>query len=132
MDKGAYLLIMKLKGQAISIGRLGLLEFSSGYFVYVGSAMNGLRARVSRHRKQKKKLHWHIDYLLRKAELIRVLEFPSNKRQECELSHKLRHIAHSELKGFGASDCKCNSHLYFFSKLPDIEKLEALLCGRKA
>ncbi|HSF57479.1 MAG TPA: DUF123 domain-containing protein [Candidatus Binatia bacterium] len=46
------------------MGKLGDAVFPAGTYVYTGSAMKGLAARVKRHCSRKKKIHWHIDYLL--------------------------------------------------------------------
>ena len=47
------------------IGRWGRLNVRPGYYVYVGSALGagGVLARVSRHCREPKSKHWHIDYL---------------------------------------------------------------------
>ncbi len=118
MKTGAYLLILKVKAQNLVIGALGELDFKSGYYVYVGSAMNGLKARLDRHRSKHKRMHWHIDYLLDKAELVEILSFPDKLKRECEFSRKVSETADSEVKDFGCSDCSCNSHLYYFRSFP--------------
>ena len=46
------------------IGRLSELDFPAGLYVYTGSAKRNLDARVARHIRRDKPLHWHIDYLL--------------------------------------------------------------------
>ena len=64
--KGTYCLIIELKKSIkTKIGALGKIEFMPGYYVYVGSAMNSIESRVKRHLADDKKLHWHIDYLLK-------------------------------------------------------------------
>ena len=66
--KGSYLLIIKLQDdKKILVGKLGKIAFKKGYYVYVGSAMNGLEQRLQRHLRSQKKFHWHIDYLLNQA-----------------------------------------------------------------
>ena len=65
---GAYILLTHLaQGEEIEVGRLGTFLFCRGEYAYVGSAMGGLDARVARHLRAEKKLHWHIDYLLERA-----------------------------------------------------------------
>ena len=84
--KGCYCLIISLKDiQTIKIGKLGIIKFKKGCYVYVGSAMNSLEARLKRHLSDDKKLHWHIDYLLRKSEITDII-YNENKKVECELS----------------------------------------------
>jgi Uri superfamily endonuclease len=50
------------------VGALGTLVFSPGRYIYVGSALNGIEPRVSRHLRTNGghlgSIHWHIDYLL--------------------------------------------------------------------
>jgi Uri superfamily endonuclease len=114
-DKGAYLLMIGVsKDTSIRVGALGRIMFRKGSYVYVGSAMNSLSARISRHLRKEKKIKWHIDHLLnsRFAKVKEVLEFPSQKRFECVLSRKVRQRAVSSVPKFGCSDCKCRSHLY--------------------
>ena len=113
--KGCYCLIIRLNEDCkLKIGkRLGEIEFKKGYYVYVGSAMNSLESRINRHLSTDKKLHWHVDYLLKKAEITDVIYNESTKKVECELSQYI--AAQSEgVENFGSSDCNCESHLYHF------------------
>lgn len=113
--KGNYFLILKLtERQEISIGKLGILSFTKGFYTYVGSAMNSLESRISRHLRDGKKNHWHIDYIVDKAEILEIILCETTKNVECRLSESLA----SEFKaipGFGCSDCNCSSHLFFDS-----------------
>ncbi|MGZ7049923.1 MAG: GIY-YIG nuclease family protein, partial [Methanobacterium sp.] len=60
-----YCLLINLNVDSeISVGKLGKLNFKKGFYVYVGSALNSIDARIKRHLKNDKKLFWHIDYLL--------------------------------------------------------------------
>lgn len=97
----------------IKIGKLGRLDFKKGYYVYVGSAMNGLESRLKRHLSNKKKMHWHVDYLLKKSEITDIIYNESEKKIECELSQYISSKT-SNIEGFGCSDCECDSHLYYF------------------
>ena len=69
--KGCYCLIINLdKNSEIRIGRkLGKIKFKKGTYVYVGSAMNSLESRLKRHLSDEKKMHWHIDYLLKESKI---------------------------------------------------------------
>lgn len=110
--KGTYLLFMNLeKNLKIKIGKLGIFNFPKGTYVYAGSALNSLEARIKRHLSKKKKMHWHIDYFLKKAKIIDVTKIPSNKKTECKIANKIKGkiIANK----FGSTDCKCRSHLFF-------------------
>lgn len=116
--KGAYCVIAYLpKSRRIRVGSLGTCEFLPGVYVYVGSAQTGIEARVKRHAARKKKVRWHIDYLMAHAEAISAISVPcSSKEVECSIA---RAISASEgaatpFKGFGSSDCGCESHLVYF------------------
>lgn len=51
-----YCLLIELKSaQKIKVGKLGVFEFPQGYYIYTGSAMNNLNARIARHFSKKKK-----------------------------------------------------------------------------
>ncbi len=124
--KGCYCLIIKLnKDTTIKIGKkLGKIDFNKGYYVYVGSAMNSLESRIKRHLSDEKKLHWHVDYLLRKAEITDVIYNESKRKIECDLS-QLISLKSEGIEDFGCSDCECESHLYYFkNKKEAIETVE--------
>ena len=126
--KGCYCLIINLKNDSsIKIGKkLGKIDFNKGYYVYVGSAMNSLESRINRHLSDEKKLHWHIDYFLRKSEIEKVIFNESTKKIECELS-KYISTKSEGIKDFGCSDCDCESHLYYFKN-----RNEAIECVENA
>lgn len=114
MMKGCYCLLINVENtQKIKIGKkLGEIEFERGYYVYVGSAMNSLESRLKRHLSDEKKLHWHVDYLLKNSKITDII-FNENKKVECELSKYLASKT-SYITDFGCSDCNCESHLYYF------------------
>lgn len=63
--KGIYVLFIFVKRDTlIKVGALGKIKFRRGTYAYVGSAQNGLKKRVTRHLRKKKRKFWHIDYLL--------------------------------------------------------------------
>ena len=111
--KGSYILLVHLpKARTITVGRLGDVRFPGGYYAYVGSAMGGFRARVNRHLHRTGKPHWHIDYLRDKASVTGVILCESTQRQECAIAQALEEQLDC-VPGFGASDCRCRSHLFF-------------------
>jgi Uri superfamily endonuclease len=114
--KGSYLLIVELKDDMlISIGRKGRKRFDKGNYAYVGSALNGLEQRIQRHLRADKKLHWHIDYLLKNSKITDVFYKKSVYKEECDIAKSFgEHLP--SIKGFGCSDCKCESHLFRGSK----------------
>ncbi len=117
---GIYNLIISLsKKKEIKIGRLGTFIFPEGYYVYTGSAQNGLEKRINRHLSSNKKFHWHIDYLLSHAKVIKVLRYVGRK-DECKLNNVTGQSAGATqiVKKFGSSDCNCVTHLYYFKNIP--------------
>jgi Uri superfamily endonuclease len=115
---GTYLLQIYLERESmLSIGRLGLFTFPSGWYLYVGSARGpgGLKARLGRHHRRQKRLHWHIDYLLEHAQLRTSNWVQSLQRLECTWSRALdeRLDLIVVAPGFGASDCQCVTHLFY-------------------
>jgi sugar fermentation stimulation protein A len=115
--RGAYCIICELEKDAwIKVGSLGKARFPRGVYVYVGSAQRGIEQRVGRHRSRKKKLKWHIDHFLEKAEVAAVIAVPSeDKETECGLAKTILKISGASvpMMGFGSSDCKCDSHLVY-------------------
>jgi len=125
--KGSYILLIELKNDTtIRIGKLGKRQFDKGCYLYVGSALNSLEQRINRHLRSDKKLYWHIDYLLKHAKISSVFYRESDNREECVIAKALNENL-SPVIGFGCSDCKCNSHLFYgFKKeiLSSIKKLQ--------
>jgi sugar fermentation stimulation protein A len=116
-DGGVYLLVMVLRrSTTIRVGKLGTFRFPQGYYIYVGSAMRALSKRLSRHLRRRKKAFWHIDYFLAKASIIATKKYLTSKQVECFLNALfLRKRSGSIIaKKFGASDCSCPTHLWFF------------------
>jgi len=111
--KGSYVLLIQLpEEQTITIGSLKAIRFPHGYYAYVGSAMGGFKSRLRRHLNDNKRLHWHIDYLLRKAFVNSIILCETTDRAECTIAQALSRQFDS-IPGFGSSDCKCHSHLFF-------------------
>ena len=122
MGGGVYYLVIYLKGERrIQVGRLGCFRFPAGYYVYTGSALNGLEARIARHLRKEKRKWWHVDYLLEWAEVAEVRRLPTRERKECALNRKVAGLAGAYVvaSGFGASDCTCETHLFFFETQPE-------------
>ena len=118
-DQGAYILVFEIKeDRNISIGAIGNLFFKKGFYIYVGSAMKSLKSRVARHKRKKKNLHWHIDYLLTHTDSIKDFVIKSNKKLECSIAKDIKDFSIKNIENFGSSDCKCKSHLFYFTKNP--------------
>jgi Uri superfamily endonuclease len=127
MDKGAYCLVMRLKEEKqIPIGKKPPVKFLSGYYCYVGSAMNSLEKRICRHKSREKALHWHIDWLLEHAEIVDVKKAENENKVECGLSQDIASLSDKAVKKFGCSDCRCETHLHHFKSDPS-EKIDDLV-----
>lgn len=123
--KGSYFLVIFLGEDKTIRTKARTFSLRKGYYVYVGSAMNSLEKRVKRHFSREKRLHWHIDYLLKEAELLRAYLIPSDERLEEKLS--LEVARHGEpVEGFGAGDVKVSTNLYRFEKEPDTVLVDLL------
>ena len=122
--KGAYVLLIQLEsGKEIGVGSLGTIHFPQGFYLYIGSAMNGIKARVNRHLRNTKKIHWHIDYLLKNAKVIQAYNKEGKKGLECSLSRKLNKNFLA-IPRFGSSDCSCTGHLFLGEKEDLIQFLQ--------
>lgn len=118
--KGSYVLIIKLdENKNIKVGSLGKVNFRRGYYLYVGSALNGLEKRIRRHLSKNKKMHWHIDYLLMEGDVVDVYIKIGNTKEECEIARRFSE-KYPSIEGFGSSDCKCGSHLFFSDDKEDL------------
>ncbi|MFC1509706.1 DUF123 domain-containing protein [Candidatus Omnitrophota bacterium] len=111
--KGSYIVLMKVEEECpIQVGRLGEINFHSGYYAYVGSAFTNLEKRIHRHFSTEKKVFWHIDYLLEKAEIFEALYSEISVKQECRIIGRMSE-KFASVSGFGCSDCSCRSHLFY-------------------
>jgi Uri superfamily endonuclease len=133
--RGLYLLVLKLnKRQRIRAGRLPESDFRPGIYLYVGRARAGLQARLKRHLRKRKKLFWHIDYLLQKAE-IKEVWIKHDSFDEClTIGEIKKNLMNSKFpqKKFGSSDCHCFSHLlYLHESKADLKALRQRLAFEK-
>jgi len=116
--RGAYCLVIEVpEEREIVVGSLGPHRYQRGVYAYVGSALAGVEQRVGRHKSQKKRLRWHIDYLLANADILATVAIPGERREvECGMAQALQQCdgASIPVLGFGASDCRCDSHLLYF------------------
>ena len=125
--KGTYILVIKFCENAfIKIGKRKIF-FKTGYYFYIGSALGSygsttLLNRVKRHLKSadQKRIHWHIDYLLKEkgAIIVKIFLIPSNYKLECEFAQELIDFSDGYIENFGNSDCNCKSHLVYFREIP--------------
>ena len=120
-DRGTYALVLFLpRARQIRIGALGAFRFPCGYYIYIGSAMNGLSARIARHCRRGKKLFWHIDYFLQHACIADVWVSARARRSECAWARAALALPNARVIAprFGASDCNCATHLVYLAKRP--------------
>lgn len=112
-DGGSYLVVLRLsQRKSVEIGALGKINFKRGYYIYVGSAKKNLLKRIERHKRQRKRLFWHIDYFRAVAEISSVIPIRSKDDLECEIAKSLKEISDWKVSNFGSSDCLCTSHLF--------------------
>ncbi|MGD1994854.1 MAG: GIY-YIG nuclease family protein [Anaerolineae bacterium] len=122
---GTYALWLGLEcDREIRVGRLGCFQFPAGTYGYVGSALGpgGIGARVARHLRRRGSLHWHVDYLRSEARPIGFWWAAGDKRRECAWAAALAQLRGASLPvaGFGASDCRCSTHLIHLPALPAV------------
>jgi sugar fermentation stimulation protein A len=122
-EPGTYLLLLRLAAPTeLQVGRLGRLELPPGWYVYIGSALGGLGPRLRRHARRGKVLHWHVDALREAAELVAVAFRVGRERLECAAAARVAALAGARAPAprFGASDCRCATHLVYFESEPDL------------
>ena len=88
-----------------------------GNYIYAGRASWSLPARLKRHKKRVKPIHWHIDRLTThsSATLKNAIILPDQPEQECSITRALMKIKKVSVPfaRFGSSDCSegCPTHL---------------------
>jgi len=122
---GTYVLLLELAQPAtIPVGRLGPVVFDTGWFVYTGSAFGpgGLAARVGRHLRRSKTCRWHIDYLRQFAQVPEIWYTFFPEKMECRWAAIFQETLSVRIihRGFGSSDCGCDTHLFYFKRKPGI------------
>lgn len=135
LDRGTYILILHLPIPShLTIGKLGTFNFAAGWYAYVGSAFGpgGLRGRLKHHLSPVTKPHWHIDYLRQSARNQEIWYIASEMMYEHEWADVLRSMPRSSVPvpRFGASDCRCETHLIHFNARPEVETFQRCV-GKK-
>ncbi len=118
-QKGIYILIIKVSARLdLRIGKLGRFSFPTGFYTYTGSALGGLRKRITRHLRREKRKHWHIDFLVERSMVKHVIVIPTDERLECRINRFLlqREGVSIPVKEFGSSDCSCGAHLLYWGE----------------
>ncbi len=126
MDPGTYCLVFRNRVRTLEVGGLGDVSFRAGYHLYIGSALGpGGLARVERHlrlaRERDRPPRWHVDRLLLDPgfDVLAAVTGRGSERCECALAQA---IGGDAVPGFGSSDCRCRSHLFFrpFSPVQEV------------
>jgi Uri superfamily endonuclease len=115
-DPGTYAIVLRSDSNSeVQVGRWGRLGIDARYYVYIGSAFGpgGVRARVGRHLRKGKKKRWHIDYLREQATPVCVWCSYAPSNREHEWAKAMASMPETTcVKGFGCSDCRCDTHLF--------------------
>jgi Uri superfamily endonuclease len=127
---GTYALVCRaVRLGRLSIGRLGTLEVEAGFYVYLGSAFGpgGIRARVAHHLRAGRRRHWHADYLWPALRIEEIWYSHDTARREHEWARLLRGLRAFSvpLARFGASDCRCETHLLHNQEPPSLRAFRA-------
>ena len=120
---GTYTLILtSIIEKPVKVGKLGTVHLRHGIYAYIGSAFGpgGLMARIKHHINHSSQPHWHIDYLRPALELCEIWYTYDTIRREHQWAEVHMHTrgVHLPLPGFGSSDCRCLSHLFFYKSKP--------------
>jgi len=115
---GTYVIVLRADDtRQLTVGRAGTLTIKPGYYLYVGSAFGpgGLRARVGRHLAGSGTCRWHIDYLRAATEAVEAWVLTGDEKMEHRWAAMLADASGVEtpMPGFGASDCRCRTHLFY-------------------
>ncbi len=115
IDAGVYALLIFCPECRLTVGALGEIHFPESYCVYVGSAQRNMQKRIKRHLRRDKKLRWHIDYLLTRAEVVDYFTVSAPKKCEEKIAMQLQD-QFNYVSNFGASDSRARSHLFLGEK----------------
>lgn len=135
-ERGTYALLLSCATDALlQVGRLGRMRLRPGFYLYVGSAFGpgGVRGRIAHHQKLSQRPHWHLDYARPYLTMEEVWMTYEAASREHEWAGRIQGLPGSSvpLCGFGASDCDCESHFYFFKSRPSRNRFQQMLqaCG---
>ncbi len=131
---GCYILIIRVeKDVNIKVGSLGYVPLRKGLYVYCGSARGKgalcLRHRILRHLKRRKKVRWHIDYILSNdnVKIVGIVYTITRVNMECTFATKLLETGKFLIvkRRLGSTDCKCPSHFlgYLGDSIRDLVNL---------
>lgn len=141
--KGTYALILAChEPRTFLVGRTGnrgRMTTRVGYYVYLGSALGGLRGREKHHLTPADQLRakWQVDSLRLVTSLEEIWYTASEYPWECRWAECMLTMPKAELPGprkFGATGCdgKCITHLPFFPDRPSVEEFQQRLNRRNS
>lgn len=125
-EPGTYLVaLVSSVPLSLEIGRRGTLRAPAGVYLYVGSALGpgGLQGRLGRHLRGSDARRWHVDHLRAVTQPVAAWWRCGRRRREHAWARVILGLRGAEvpLPRFGASDCRCRSHLVWVPRLPDPE-----------
>ena len=125
LGAGTYVLWFHLAEPVmLTVGRLGPRRFAPGSYGYVGSALGpgGLAARLGHHLRGTGRAHWHLDYLRPHATVAEIWCSGADISLEHRWARTLAAMrgATAPAAGFGATDCRCPTHLFAFPRIPRV------------
>jgi Uri superfamily endonuclease len=124
---GAYGIVVRLQEPVrLEIGKFGRVELSNGLYFYGGSAYGpgGLKARLGRHIRAKKSLHWHIDHVTSRGKFVALGMLENGNECDLVAAAIAREGAAFPVPSFGSSDCQtCISHMVNLKRASDITKI---------
>jgi len=118
---GTYALVLESTCRVtITVGALGTVQVLPGFYVYIGSAFGpgGLRGRLLNHLRKRNSPHWHIDYLrvLTMPAEAWISTEPTRREHDWALALAESPAVSTPISRFGASDCRCPSHLFYLGR----------------
>ncbi len=125
-ERGAYALLILLDAPLLAKAGGRSAQLAPGRYIYCGSAKGpgGLAARINRHMRKEKRIHWHVDQLTAAGTAQGAWVFPGGG--ECEIYAELAALP-APFPGFGASDCpRCSSHLRLWPAKTPVPKAFAI------
>ncbi len=130
---GCYIVVLEVSGEVPVEAKTIKVTVTRGVYVYIGSGggPGGLRARILRHLKRRKRIWWHIDRLTASSS-VRVVGAVYCEAPECRsageasIAECLSGKGYIPVRRFGSTDDpRSESHLY---RAPSSLGLEDVLC----
>ena len=119
--------------RSVTIGALGTFSLQRASLLYIGSAFGpgGVGGRLRHHLRPVARPRWHVDYL-RPHIALKGVWWAAGAR---ELEHRWaaaltrRPEWSTPVPGLGASDCRCEAHLFATGRRPRGEEVREALAA---